>query len=393
MGFKIISLSFFIMSFIVSTYAQKAKRDALQWKIAAQLPASGEQVKALGFAGPVAGVHENKLIVAGGANFPDAMPWNGGKKKYYDDVYVYSKKGNKLVLCKQTYKLPSSLAYSANCSTAQGIIVAGGENENGISKKVYLLRWDKKADAIIIDSLPDLPVALTNASVIANDNIIYIAGGETATSASDKFYSLDLNNTQQGWKQLPNLPKPVSHAVLTTQSNNNHSSIYLIGGRKKNANGISDLYSSVFKFDIVKNQWEEKASLPYALSAGTGIAADSNTILIFGGDKGETFNKTEKLIAAINAEKDESKKQELIQQKNQLQETHPGFSKEVLLYNIETDAWKAIGEIPFPSPVTTTAIRWGNDVIIPSGEIRAGIRTPQILFGTPLSLKRVLKSK
>ena len=374
-----ILLYFIIMFFTVSTYAQKAKRKAMSWKIAAQLPAPGEQTKALGFAGPVAGMHENKLIVAGGANFPDAMPWNGGKKKYYDDVYVYSKKGNKLVLCKQTYKLPSSLAYSANCSTAQGIIVAGGENENGISKKVYLLRWDKKTDAIIIDRLPDLPLALTNASITVNGDIIYIAGGETATGVSDKFYSLDLNNIPQGWKQLPDLPQPVSHAVLAGQASKKFSSIFLIGGRKKNASGISDLYSPVFKFDIQKKQWEEKKSLPQALSAGTGLSSGENGILIFGGDKGETFHKTETLIAAINAEKNESKKQELIQQKNQLQETHPGFSKEVLLYNIETDEWKAIGEIPFSSPVTTTAIRWGNDVIIPSGEIRAGVRTPQIL--------------
>jgi N-acetylneuraminic acid mutarotase len=51
----------------------------------------------------------------------------------------------------------------------------------------------------------------------------------------------------------------------------------------------------------------------------------------------------------------------------------------VLLYNTLTDSWKTIGNIPFDTPVTTTAVKWGNDVIIPSGEIKAGVRSPNIL--------------
>jgi Na+/proline symporter len=39
--------------------------------------------------------------------------------------------------------------------------------------------------------------------------------------------------------------------------------------------------------------------------------------------------------------------------------------------------------IPFAGQVTTTATRWGEDIIIPSGEIRAGVRTPHIIRGTP----------
>ncbi len=34
----------------------------------------------LGYAGPVTGIINNHLIIGGGANFPDSMPWLGGKK-------------------------------------------------------------------------------------------------------------------------------------------------------------------------------------------------------------------------------------------------------------------------------------------------------------------------
>jgi N-acetylneuraminate epimerase len=376
-----IQLYFIIMFFPAASYAQKRQGLSMQWKIAAMLPAAKGQTKAIGFAGQVAGVHENVMMIAGGANFPDSMPWQGGKKRYYDDVYVYRKENNKIILLKKTGKLPSNIAYAASCSAPQGVVYAGGENENGISNKVFLMQWDKIKSSVIILDLPDLIVGLTNASATVNGNTVYIAGGETTSAVSDQFYCLDMNNRIEGWKQLPSLPKPISHAVLAVQSNGNNQCIYLAGGRKKNTNGISDLYSSVYEFDLKKNEWKEKGSLPYALSAGTGITEASSYLLMFGGDKGNTFHKTESLIGAISSEKDEIKRKELIQQKNHLQISHPGFSKDVLLYNTLTDEWTKIGTIPFDSPVTTLAFKWNNDVIIPGGEIRAGVRTPHILSG------------
>ncbi len=200
-------------------------------------------------------------------------------------------------------------------------------------------------------------------------------------AATDHFYTLDLNDQAMGWKQLPAMPKPVSHTVLAVQSNRNNQHIYLIGGRKKNTNGISDLYASVYEFDLRQQRWKEKQPLPYPLSAGTGIATGDGYVWMFGGDKGTTFHKAETVIAAINAEKDEPKKQALIQQKNKLQSAHPGFSKEILRYNTITGKWAKAGNIPFDAPVTTVASLWGKDIIIPGGEIRAGVRTPKILKG------------
>jgi N-acetylneuraminate epimerase len=381
-----LTICFFValQFFMLPTLAQKNKVNSIQWKIAGALPATNGQPKALGLAGLVAGVHNGVLIVAGGSNFPGSMPWLGGKKKYYDDAFVYSEKNKKLILHKKTFKLSNVVAYAASCSTEQGIVYAGGENDKGISNKVWLLQWNKKASAIVEKKLPGLPVALTNAAATVNENIIYVAGGETAAGASNHFYSLDLNNVDAGWKQLPALPKPVSHAVMVTQSNGHHNCLYLIAGRKKNTATLSDFYSSVYQFDLKTNEWKEKTSLPYGLSAGTGVATGTNHILLFGGDKGETFHKTEELIISIANEKNEAKKQQLNQQKIKLQATHPGFSKEVLLYDTIKDTWEKVGNIPFASPVTTVAVKWNGDVLIPGGEIRAGVRTPQILIGRPI---------
>lgn len=362
------------------TIAQPPTTDTIEWKIAAELPSVNGQAKALGVAGPVVGVTNNRLIVGGGANFPNGMPWLGGKKKYYDDVYVFEKnaKGS-IQLYPKTFHLPDAVAYSANVSTPQGIVVAGGENENGLSNKVFLLQWNTAKNDIAVKELPHLPMPVTNASITADESIIYLAGGESTNGVSDQFYCLDIQNTAAGWQTLPALPKPISHAVMVVQSDAKDKGIYIIGGRKRNSNGISDLYATIYRFDLKNKKWNEKQSLPYALSAGTGIAVGSHCILLFGGDKGETFHKTEELIAAINAEKDEAKKQQLIDEKAALQASHPGFSNQVLQYNTITNKWDAISTIPFAVPATTTAVKWSNEVVIPSGEIRAGVRTPQIL--------------
>lgn len=342
----------------------------LKWSIAAEIPPEEGQSRSIGYAGPVAGTHNGILFIGGGANFPDSMPWLGGAKKYHDELWVYNPDKNNFKL----FKLPYPLAYSANVSTQKGVVSIGGENENGLVSGVLMTQWNGRE--AVVTKLPSLPVALTNAAAAVAGNTLYVAGGETKEAASAKLYTLDMNDPGRQWQELKDLPQPTSHAVLLTVDN---SKLYLIGGRKKTTSGISDLYASLYEYDIATNEWKEKKPMPYALCAGTGTVLHDDYIVMFGGDRGETFHKAEALIARINIEKDSAVKARLNEEKIMIQSTHPGFSKEVLWYNTKTDEWAANGTIPFDVPATTTAVKTGDKVYIPSGEIKAGVRTPQIL--------------
>ena len=367
------------MFLTVPALAQKRQHYLLKWDVAAKLSADSGQQSSLGIAGPVTGIHKGVLFIAGGANFPIAMPWQGGAKKYHATIHIYHAKYGKLKLLAKSFSLPHPVAYAASCNTPTGILYAGGESEKGMSDKVLLMMWDNKTEEVLFKKLPALPFPVSNAAVILIGNTVYLAGGETAINTSSQLLSLDLNNTIAGWKKLTDMPQPISHTVMTAAINKAGDKIYLCGGRKKNSNGVSTLYNNVFVYDITANRWEEQQAMPYALSAGTGIMINADNIILFGGDNGTTFHKVETLIAAINTEQDETKKQDLILQKNKLQSEHPGFSKEVLLYNIQNDKWEIIGNIPFDTPVTTSAVTLKSRIIIPSGEIRAGVRSPKIL--------------
>ncbi|MDP3392189.1 kelch repeat-containing protein [Sediminibacterium sp.] len=359
--------------------AQYSAEWSVQFAIATTLPSDAGKQISTGFAGVVTGVHQNHLLVAGGANFPEAMPWQGGKKMYHSEVFVYKQDNAELQLINQHSKLPESIAYSAVCTTSEGILYIGGENENGISNKVWMLQWNQQKQEVQWIAYPSMPIALTNAAATIIHNKVFVAGGETVQDASMQFFELDLNNLKAGWKTLPVLPHAVSHTLLIGLARETKPSLYLIGGRKKNANGISSLYNNMYEYDLNTQTWTEKTALPYTLSAGAGVWYNLDQIVVFGGDRATVFSQVEKLLAAIAAENNPAKKQVLINQKNQLQETHPGFSKEVLLYQANKNTWQVIGTIPYDTPVTTTAIKWNDAVILPSGETKAGVRSPYIL--------------
>ena len=367
----------------ISATASAQHHIPTDWSVVTEIPAGYMQSKQPRLAGGISGVHQQALIIAGGSNFPDSLPWQGGKKKYHDDVFVLDLNNQTVYPWMNTagIKLPQALAYSACVSTPQGVISIGGENEKGLVSSAYLIGWDTANKKPFITSLPDFPYAVTNAAAAYASGNIYVAGGETASGVTKGFYVMHMDAATKGWQQLPDLPAATSHTLLLAPVENKKVQLFLVGGRRKASTGVSELYREVYAFDQDKNQWHQKRSLPYPISAGTGVAVGNDELFLFGGDKGETFHQVELLLSEITHEQDPRKKQELTDRKNNLQVHHPGFSHELLVYRIHSDKWKRAGMLDFTIPVTTTACIRDHKIFIPGGEIRAGIRTAQVIAG------------
>ena len=368
-------------------FSQKKEVKHVDWKTAAQVKNTDGSLS-IGFAGPINGISNDVLIVSGGANFPDKMPWEGGKKSYSKTIHVLEK-------CKDTFtwnaavksELVEPIAYCGSTSTNLGVVYVGGENENGLSNKAYLLKWNAAKKEVETKSLADFPIAVANISLIHIGNIVYAVGGDEATKSSDLFVSLDLNEENPQWKTLPNLPLALANAVVIAQKGKNGTNIYVVGGRTKTATGISDLHNTTFVFDVKKQTWNTAATISDGknttnFSAGAGVAVGSNSILIVGGDDGVIFHQIETYLSQIAKAKSDEEKAELIAKKNKLVTNHPGFYNGILLYNTLTDEWSKIGELPFLPHVTTPAVLWDKKIILSNGEIKPGIRTPNVMLGT-----------
>lgn len=382
---KLYRLILFICTLpIMETVAQQVDVE-LKWKIAGQLPVLAGDSFSQGVGGPISGIHRNVLLIGGGSNFPAAKPWQGGQKKYYDQLLVYTCKSDSLIPHPVSFKLPQPVAYSAACTTGSGVFFGGGENANGLLATAYLLQWDFKKQLPHFESLPPMPEPLTNAVATSMGKKIIIAGGDTKNGTSKKVWLLDLDHLSVGWTSLADLPKPAAFALLLSSSVD--QIVYFIGGRLKTSAGVSELSKNVFAYNILSQVWESKSDLPYYLSAGTGVMQPDGNFILLGGEKGTTFSQVERLQQSIVQTTEPSLKQQLLEAKNQLLENHPGFSREILHYNTSSGICTPVGELPFETPVTTLASLWDHAIIIPSGEIRAGIRSTTILLAKPAAIK------
>ena len=281
------------------------------------------------------------------------------------------------------------IAYCGNTSTKSGIVYAGGENEAGLSKKVFLIKFSSPEDRLLIFSLPDLPNPLTNLFLINIGNVVYAIGGDGPSVSSKAFLSLDLDTKEEGWKRLPDMPLALANSAAVVQNGPDGVNIYVIGGRSKDSSGISALYNTLLIYNPQTKTWKcgspifDSAST-INFSAGAAIAVSDHLLLIAGGDNGNIFHKIETYMVQIAQSKSAEEKQVLTAKKNQLVINHQGFDRGLLVYDTRANAWNKIGELPFPAHVTTTAIKWGDSIVLSSGEIKPGVRTPNIMLGKPV---------
>jgi SSS family solute:Na+ symporter len=57
---------------------------------------------------------------------------------------------------------------------------------------------------------------------------------------------------------------------------------------------------------------------------------------------------------------------------------HRGFTRDVLAYHTITNTWARVGAIDGTPQAVTPLVPWAGGYVIPSGEVRAGVRTPNV---------------
>lgn len=382
----------------------------LSWDELPPLPPAAGQASQPGVAGPFAGVHGDALIVAGGANFPEKMPWDGGAKVWWDDIWVLEKlsDGAPRWVTDKTFKLPRRLGYGISVNTPDGVICAGGHDVERCYADVFLLAWDTEAREVRRTALPAMPEPLSFMAGALVGQTLYVAGGQHVMKAAvptSVFWALDLAQRAHPekfkWTVLPSWPGPARVVpVAAAQRTARGEEFFLFGGRVQQAGRPTELLRDAYAFDPSTRTWRtlEKINGGAGVSvmAGTAIAAGDDEILLFGGDRGELFLELEthdlaiegkrRVLATAPGETRPALEREIawhLDAKKKIYATHPGFGREVLAYDTRRDAWRVVTRSPVPPQVTTLAVKAGGAVIIPSGEIRPGVRTPAIVRATP----------
>ncbi len=395
----------------LSAACLSAAGDKLDWKALPDLPGG------LGVAGPFAGAHNDALIVAGGANFPEGVPWrkttDGGDpaKVYYDTIHIVTRDGLDYSIAEAKARLPRALGYGVSISTASGVLCIGGEwREDGVthrSAKVFALGYADGAVTMDAD-YPPLPKDTTAAAGALIGKTVYVAGGDSGEGATQNFWALDLAKRGAddfGWVELPPWDGQArTHLLASSQSDGGTDCLYIFSGRMKGNDGSWNMLSDAHKYNPKTGEWKKIRDIqpsgdaqPRCVMAGTVAPIGANQLLVFGGANGKRFvtlTGLGKQIVAAEAAGNQQAAATLKAEQQKIQDTHTGFSRDVLLYNTVTDRWTRFADftedsrratapgaterVTIGSHVTTTAVKWGDSIIIPSGESSPGIRTPNI---------------
>ncbi len=363
----------------------------------------------IGVAGPIVGNHNGVIIVAGGANFAtaDSLDLWDLPKRYHDHVLVLEFPGDDQPRWRQDQtrtrlqidpletggRQNPAVAYSAVVDTPWGVLVIGGENSDGATRNVFLLKWDK--DSVVQDHEPvDLPFASTSCgATIIGDWVYFVPGqiadetGDTAPSRTVWRLPLEACNPQRDksanweWQKIPGWPAEGpsrGNALVTVQHDGFNDRLYVIGGRRfregsddsdlNNLQFLSDVWSfDPSQFDATKydtdtnlyagpSPWRREADAPRPLSAGTAVRFGQAHIIVPGYADGSRL------------------RQWLDSGKELRDFDHPGFPRTALAYHTVTRTWVELDEMP-ANQVTTPAVRRGNEIILISGEIRPRVRT------------------
>lgn len=308
-----------------------------------------------GFAGPFAGVSNGALLVGGGANFPEKKPWDGGKKVWYDTVFVLEKPSGSWTVAG---KLPRPLGYGVSVTHGTGVVCVGGGDAERHYSTAFRLDW--KVGKLITTDLPPLPKPLANGCGALVGDTLYVAGGQAKLEdpvLSKVTYRIDLAAAEPKWVETEACPGGGRMLAVAAGFD---GAFWLVGGVDlvAGASGKAErkYLKDAYRYDPGKG-WKRIADLPRPVAAAPSPAAtDATGYFVLGGDDG-----TQVGVAP---------------------DKHRGFTKTVLHYHPKDDKWVEAGEVAAPR-VTVPCVPWGTTWVVPGGEVRPGIRSPYPTTFTP----------
>lgn len=313
-----------------------------------------------------AGILSDHLLIAGGCNFPDVPVADGGKKVYYQGIYMAPLTADTCLHWKRVGTFPQAAAYGVSVTTDEGIVCVGGNTAERSLSDVYLLH--AQADGLRIDTLPALPVTMDNMGGALLGHTLYVVGGNVNGVPSSNMYSLNLSAYTEGWKQEPALPGPPrTQPVCVAQG----GKLYVWGGfAPASAGREASLSVDGYAYTPDTQEWKSVATPCAAgneisLGGGMGAADGEGAILCAGGVNKDIFLK------ALQGE-----------YSGKVYLSHPAvwyrFNRNFLRYDVPTDTWTSLGEFEQGARAGAVMVSHGKAHYIIQGELKPGIRTTEI---------------
>lgn len=292
------------------------------------------------------------LVMAGGCNFPDKPVAEGGTKKYYQGIYAAKIDKSDTLRWQKIGSLPAAAAYGVSVTTEDGIICLGGNNSHeSLSTVIRITIAEGQA---VIDTLPSLPQPMDNFTGAMNDGKLFIRG-------NGGIYVLDMKALSEGWRKVWDADIPLVQPV--SASYDGHYCVW--GGfTPKQGDRLATLSLNGIEYGESPTSVagpEDKNGEKVFLGGGCAVSLSPNRVLALGGVNKDVFLK------AVNC-----------LEPGYL--THPvawyKFNPNICLF--EKGQWTLIDSSPITARAGAAAVVYKGDVFLIGGELKPGIRTPDI---------------
>ncbi len=342
---------------------------------------------AKGVSAAYAALIDGQLIVAGGANFPDKLGFEGGAKVFYDEILWYDPTNNSW---KIIGKLPVPSAYGVSIPIPHGALWIGGNGSTELLTTCFKVSlrgyqgYTPETAAIELIPFAPLPAPMDNFAGCAIGTTVYIAGGNINGKPSNALHCINIKNddstsmlrqyVQCGdttWTELPPFPGlPRVQPVLVALQEEGQSYLYLLGGFfGGDAEREPAMATDMLRYNPTEQTWEKvgeqvdpDTDKPFSLGGATAMTVDNRYILCLGGVNHDIFLNA--ITAQHTIAHDPTLTEEEKRQRNNAFSstymTQPisyyRFNPECRLFDTKTGEWITIDSIPHTARAGATLV-------------------------------------
>ena len=346
---------------------------------------------AKGVSATFAALIEGKLIVGGGANFPDKLGFEGGSKAFYDEILLYDEAVEEWKLIGH---LPSPSAYGVSVPLSDGALWIGGNNAEASLNSTYHISLTPNNE-VMIKPFVSLPVTMDNFSGCSIGDMVFVAGGIVNGQPSNSIYSIN-TKTDTEWIKLPDFPGiPRVQPVLASVEQNGAIHIYLMGGFFGGDENIKPaMATDILRYDVYSKEWtkvgeqiDPETKNPFSLGGATAMTFDNRYILCLGGVNYDIFLDaiSTQYNIGYNSELTENEKRDKNLEFSKFYMTQPidyyKFNTVCRVYDTQTGKWSVIDSTTDAARAGATLVYEDKQFYVVQGELKPGVRSASTFKG------------
>lgn len=215
-------------------------------------------------------------------------------------------------------------------------------------------------------SWPAFPVPMREAAGAAVGSKLHAGLG----SAGAAWYRLDTARRAAGWQRMADFPGLVPSGAACAASG---ASVFVFGGAITPAGLGTRQSGAIWRYDTTLDTWQQLAlQLPLGLLGASAVAQADGGIMLFGGYHRAQFDDFCLAHAAAGA----SEKPQLLRAYMARPVAAFAWNRHQWRFDPLNHTLHDVGALPFAGTCGAVAINAAGAVILASGEIKPGLRTP-----------------